>query len=203
MSIEFYNKNAEEFYNGTVNADMSATCDKFLQYIKPGGQILDAGCGSGRDSLYFLNRGYKVVSMDASEKMVEVSSLLTGQKTLLMKFEEIDFQNQFDGVWACASLLHVPKSNIVDVLKKLVISLREKGVFFASFKYGNNEIIRDERLFNSYDEDSLKDLMKSVPELECIDIWITQDVRPGREGEPWVSCIYRKTKRGICYGTKY
>lgn len=192
MSIEFYNKNAEEFYNGTVNADMSATCDKFLIYVNPGGQILDTGCGSGRDSLYFLNRGYKVVSMDASEKMVKVSSLLTGQKTLLMKFEEIDFQNQFDGVWACASLLHVPKSDIEDVLKKLVISLREKGVFFASFKYGNNEIIKDERLFNSYDEDSLKDLMRSVPELECIDIWITQDVRPGREGESWVSCIYRK-----------
>jgi SAM-dependent methyltransferase len=189
MSIEFYNKNAEEFYNGTVNADMSATCDKFLKYIKHGGKILDAGCGSGRDSLYFLKRGYEVVSIDASEEMVKMSSRLTGQKTLKMRFDEINFDTEFDGVWACASLLHVPKSDIEEVLRKLVKSLKTEGILFASFKYGNNELIRDNRLFNSYDEDGLQDLLKMVAELELIDIWKTQDVRPGREGESWVSCI--------------
>lgn len=192
MSIEFYNKNAEEFYNGTVNADMSATCDKFLKYIKHGGRILDVGCGSGRDSLYFLKRGYEVVSVDASEKMVESSSLLTGQKTILMRFDEIRFENEFDGIWACASLLHVPKSDIEDILRKLVKGLKTEGILFASFKYGNNEVIRDERLFNSYDEEGLQGLLRSTPELKLIDIWKTQDVRPGREGESWVSCICKK-----------
>lgn len=189
MSIEFYNKNAEEFYIGTVNVDMTAICERFLQYVTQGGRILDTGCGSGRDSLYFLKRGYKVVSMDASEKMVEASSLLTGQKTLLMRFEEINFENEFDGIWACASLLHVPKSKINEIFKRLLISLKAKGVFFASFKYGNNEVIRDERLFNSYDEDSLKDILSSLQGLEIIDIWKTQDARPGREDEFWVNSI--------------
>ena len=81
MSIEYYNKNAEEFYNATASADMSETCNKFLKYVAPGGKILDAGCGSGRDSLYFIKRGYEVVSFDASEEMVRLSGELTGQQT--------------------------------------------------------------------------------------------------------------------------
>lgn len=110
MTIEFYNKYAEEFYNATVSANMSETCNKFLKHVAPGGKILDAGCGSGRDSLYFIKRGYEVVSFDASEEMVRLSGELTGQQTLLMKFEDIDFKDEFDGIWACASLLHVPKT---------------------------------------------------------------------------------------------
>jgi len=196
MSIEFYNTNAEDFYIGTVNADMSETCDKFLQYVKQGGRILDAGCGSGRDSLYFLKQGYEIVSIDASEEMVKMSSRLTGQKTLKMRFDEINFDTEFDGVWACASLLHVPKSDIEEVFNKLLKSLKTEGILFASFKYGNNELIRDKRLFNSYDEDGLQDLLRTVTELELIDIWKTQDVRPGREGESWVSCICKNKGAG-------
>ncbi len=192
MSIEFYNKNAEQFFNETLNADMSAICEKFLKYIKHGSRILDAGCGSGRDSLYFLKRGYEVVSIDASEEMARMSSQLTGQKTLKMRFDEINFDSEFDGIWACASLLHVPKADIKEVLYKIVKSLKNEGVLFASFKYGNNEIIREERLFNSYDEDGLRDLLSTFAQLKLIEIWKTQDVRPGRETEFWVNCICKK-----------
>lgn len=192
MSIEYYDKNARDYYEATVNADMSDACDRFLNYVIQGGRILDAGCGSGRDSLYFIRRGYDVVSIDGSQEMVEFSSRLTGQKTLQMKFEEIDFRNEFDGVWACASLLHVPKSEIQNALSKLVLSLKARGILYVSFKYGNHEILRDQRLFNSYDEDGLKELLQSAPELELISIWETKDVRPGREDEFWINCICRK-----------
>lgn len=192
MSIEFYNKNAEQFYNETLNADMSMICDKFLKYIKQGSRILDVGCGSGRDSLCFLKRGCEVVSIDASEEMVKMSSRLTGQNTLKMRFDEIDFDSEFDGIWACASLLHVPKADIKEVLYKIINSLKNDGVLFASFKYGNNEIIRDNRLFNSYDEDGLQDLLRTFAQLQLIEIWKTQDVRPGREAEFWVNCICKK-----------
>ena len=194
MSIEFYNKNADEFYNGTVSADMSVTCEKFLKYVVADGKILDAGCGSGRDSLYFMKRGYEVVSFDASEQMVKFSSELTGQKTLHMKFQEVDFKKEFDGVWACASLLHVTRSEMKDVLNKVVGSLKVNGIFFASFKYGDGEVLRDERLFNSYNENSLKKLMAEIEHLEVVEIWTTQDVRPGRENEKWVSCLCKNTK---------
>ena len=192
MSIEYYDKNARDYYEATVNADMSDACDRFLSYVKQGGRILDAGCGSGRDSLYFIQRGFDLVSIDGSQEMVEFSSRLTGQKTLQMKFEEIDFRNEFDGVWACASLLHVPKSEIQNVLRKLVISLKTDGILYLSFKYGNHEILRDQRLFNSYDKDGLLELLQSAPELELISIWETKDVRPGRGDESWINCVSRK-----------
>ena len=192
MTIEFYNKNAEEFYNATVSADMSETCERFLKYIVPGGKILDAGCDSGRDSLYFLKSGYKVVSIDASEEMVRLSSKLTGQQTLLMKFEDVDFKDEFDGIWACASLLHVPKAKIKSVMTKLAQALKENGIFFGSFKYGEGEEFRGERLFNFYDENSLRVLISEIKQLEILEIWITEDVRPGKEGEMWASCLCRR-----------
>ena len=192
MTIEFYNKYAEEFYNATVSADMSETCDKFLKYIAPGGKILDAGCGSGRDSLYFIKHGYKVVSIDASEEMVRLSSKLTGQQTLLMKFEDIDFKDEFDGIWACASLLHVPKMEIKGVMTRLAQALKENGIFYGSFKYGEGEEFRGERLFNFYDENSLRALISEIKQLEVLEILVTEDVRPGKEGEMWVNCLCKK-----------
>jgi SAM-dependent methyltransferase len=192
MTIEFYNKYAEEFYNATVSADMSETCDKFLKYIAPGGKILDAGCGSGRDSLYFIKHGYKVMSIDASEEMVRLSSKLTGQQTLLMKFEDIDFKDEFDGIWACASLLHVPKMEIKGVMTRLAQALKENGIFYGSFKYGEGEEFRGERLFNFYDENSLRALISEIKQLEVLEILVTEDVRPGKEGEMWVNCLCKK-----------
>lgn len=192
MTIEFYNKNAEEFYNATVSADLSETCNKFLKYVAPGGKILDAGCGSGRDSLYFIKHGYKVVSIDASEEMVRLSSKLTGQQTLLMKFEDIDFKDEFDGIWACASLLHVPKMEIKGVMTRLAQALKENGIFYGSFKYGEGEEFRGERLFNFYDENSLRALISEIKQLEVLEILVTEDVRPGKEGEMWVNCLCRK-----------
>ena len=189
MSIDFYNKNAEEFYSGTVNADMSVTCEKFLGLIKEGGKILDAGCGSGRDSLYFMKRGYEVVSIDGSEEMVKMSSELTGQKTLQMRFQDIDFVNEFDGVWACASLLHVGKSEIGKVLGKIGTAMKDGGIFFASFKYGEGEVERDGRVFSNFTEVSLREVLGGF---EVVEVWVTQDVRPGREDERWVSCLVRK-----------
>jgi 2-polyprenyl-3-methyl-5-hydroxy-6-metoxy-1,4-benzoquinol methylase len=192
MSIEFYNKNAVNFINGTVSADMSETWDKFLIYVSPGGRILDAGCGSGRDTLFFKYKGYDVLAFDASEEMVRLSSALTGQQTLMMRFEDLEFRNEFDGVWACASLLHVSKADISRVLDRIAASMRVGGVFFASFKYGEGEVERNARVFNCYDENSLRELLLSVSGLETVDVWVTSDVRPGRENERWVNCLCRK-----------
>lgn len=193
MSIEYYNKNAEEFYQGTVSADMSETCNKFLKYVVPGGRILDAGCGSGRDSLYFIKRGYKVVSFDASEEMVRLSSALTGQQTLLMKFEDVNFKDEFDGIWACASLLHVPKAEIKGILRKLIQGLKKNGIFYMSFKYGEGEEHRGERFFNFYDESNIRSLLNEVIKLEVYEIWVTKDVRPGKEDEKWVNLLCVKS----------
>lgn len=192
MSIEFYNKNAIVFFEGSVNADMSATYDEFLKQVKSAGKILDAGCGSGRDAKFFLNKGYTVTAFDASDEMVRLSTELTGQKILKMTFQEINFNEEFDGIWACASLLHISKAEIDDVLNKLVKSLKPKGILFASFKNGTTESMKDDRLFNSYTEDTLRSQFGKHEELSIIKIWKTHDVRPDRIDEYWVSIICRK-----------
>ncbi len=192
MSLDFYNKNSKEFFDNTVSADMTEAYIDFLKYIEPNGKILDAGCGSGRDSLFFLGKGFSVVSIDASDEMVRLSSELTGQKTIKMMFQDMNFNDEFDGVWACASLLHVSKNEIDDVIERISNSLKGNGIFYASFKYGGGEIVRDGRLFNSYNEETLKTLIEMQKNLEVLKIWKTQDVRPDRENEYWVNVLCKK-----------
>jgi len=192
MSIEFYNINAAEFFNNTVSADMTETYEEFLKYVKPEGIVLDAGCGSGRDTALFLSKGFSVLAFDASDEMVRLSSELTGHKTIKIRFQDICFNEEFDGIWACASLLHVSRDEIHNVIDKIANSLKAEGIFYASFKYGDEEIIRDGRLFNSYNEETLKSLIEKQKNLTVIRVWKTQDVRPDRKDEFWINVLCKK-----------
>ncbi|MDP4117403.1 MAG: class I SAM-dependent methyltransferase [Bacteroidota bacterium] len=199
-SENYYNQNAKEFYAGTVNVDMNEAYKPFLDIVKPGGHILDAGCGSGRDSLYFIRNGYKVTAMDASEAMVELASELTGQKVLMLRFQDISFKDEFDGIWARASLLHVNRIEINDVLSKLSQALRKDGIICASFKYGDAEGERDGRYFNCYDEAALELLLSRHTELEVVEIWKSQDARPDKKNEYWAGFLARKISAGADEG---
>ena len=193
-NIEYYNENAEEFYNSTVNTDMSNLYADFLSRILPGGVILDAGCGSGRDSKYFLEHGFEVVAFDASSEMCNRASKLLNRKVLNLRFDEIDFENCFDGIWACASLLHVPPADMSDTLLKLKKSLKKNGIFYASFKSGIGVTDKVSRSFTNYDEKSIKELFNEAG-FEVLDIKSTHDNRPGREEEAWTNIIVRNTER--------
>ena len=118
MSLSFYDAHAKEYAALTVKADMSPAYDRFLAYLPAGAAILDAGCGSGRDSLCFMKKGYDVTMLDASGEMCKCAEALTGQKALCMGFHEIEFADRFDGIWACASLLHVSEKELENVLGK-------------------------------------------------------------------------------------
>ena len=144
-TINYYNENAETFYQNTVDIDLEPFYEKFLRYIPDKGKILDVGCGSGRDSLYFINNGYDVTSIDASEEMVKLSSALTGQSTIHLRIEDIDYQNKFNGIWACASLLHIENILTEKVLISLGNALKKNGVLYASYKYGANTSILEGR----------------------------------------------------------
>ena len=143
-NIEYYNKNAEAFFEGTVNADMSLWRDKFEKYVSSGGRILDAGCGSGRDSKAFIQHGYSVVAFDASKEMCRMASELIGQEVWQMKFDEISFNEEFDGIWACASLLHVHGEELPKTLESLRKALIKSGIIYVSFKYGDGLKVRSE-----------------------------------------------------------
>lgn len=204
-TISYYDKHAEEFCRETKDADMRFCRDKFLNLLEQKNDIqdikdrdrlnihiLDAGCGSGRDAKAFLDAGYQVTAMDASIKMCEEAEKQLNGQVLCLRFEELIFKQAFDGIWACASLLHVSYKEIDDVLKRLWNALKENGVLYASFKYGDGERVVKGRDFYDYKEVTLKNLM--INNGFCIeDIFITQDVRKNREMERWINVLAGKS----------
>ena len=193
QTISYYDKNAEEFCKNTIDADMSFCRDKFLKYLNVGASILDAGCGSGRDSVAFKQLGYHVTAMDASLEICKEAEKVLGQKVICETFEELDDENVYDGIWACASLLHVPKESMREVLYRLKHALKDGGVLYASFKYGEEEKVVNGRLFRYYNVQSLKTLMRENG-FGILELFVTWDVREGRSEEKWVNVV--GVKRG-------
>ena len=193
----YYNEKAKEFFEGTAYVDMSRQYKDFLANLPEGGFILDAGCGSGRDSLFFKKLGYQVVAMDGSIEMCKLASEYIGQEVVFSRFQEVDVkkltdgQHLFDGIWASASLLHVPSSEIEGVLSKLKDALKQDGIFYASFKYGDFEGERNGRYFYDLKEDTARVLFTKVG-FKVEKMWITGDVREGRGDETWVNILVRK-----------
>ncbi len=192
-TIDYYNMNAKAFCDSTQNTDMSYCQNKFLNYLGQGSSILDAGCGSGRDSRFFLDNGYNVTSIDASEEICKIASEYISRKVECIRFEEINSENTFDGIWACASLLHIAKDELPNALRKLYRALKTEGVLYASFKYGNNEEIKDNRYFSNFNEEQLSKLIGDNTDFKIDEIFITNDARPEREHEQWINIIVKKS----------
>ena len=194
ITEEYYNsaRNAMDFYERTINYDLTSVYKPFIEQLRPGGHILDAGCGPGRDILYFIKNGFMVTGIDASEEMVKIASGLTGRYITRMRFQEIDITNEFDGIWANASLLHVNRSEMHDVLIRLFKALKNGGVFYATFKYGNREEEINGRLFNFYDEDSWNGVIKGIPGLAPINVSKCEDNREDHKCEYWLHILIKK-----------
>ena len=190
-TLEYYQKNADLFVEGTVSVDMHDAHMRFLRMLLPHAYILDFGCGSGRDAKAFLDQGYQVDAVDGSPELCCMASELIGKPVKQMLFDDLSVSNQYDGIWACASILHLPRRNLVDVLPKISNALKTDGVLYASFKYGSYEGMRDGRYFTDFTEESLGNLMDEVPSLLIVDTWITDDVRPERE-ERWINTLARR-----------
>ena len=194
-TINYYNLNAKKFIENTQNADMHLTQDKFLQLLPESASILDFGCGSGRDTKYFLEKGYQVVATDGSAELCRLASSFTGIKVKEMLFQELDEIGVYDGIWACSSILHLPKQELLPVIRKMCIALKDNGVIYTSFKYSNFEGERNGRYFTDFTEDIFREFIKVIPELMIEDQWITLDVRPGRGEEKWLNLILQKNQK--------
>jgi SAM-dependent methyltransferase len=191
MTIDFYNRNGDDFFSRTKDLDMTFSYEPFLALVPAGGHILDAGCGSGRDTKAFLARGYGVTAFDASETMARLASENTGLPVLHMTFDDMTFENAFDGVWTCASLLHVPHAEMDGVFQKFIRALKPGGVWYLSFKVGAGEQIRSERLFSYFTEPGLREFIGRYPALKLIQIWESADTRPEMQHERWLNAIVR------------
>lgn len=191
-TIDYYNRHASDFQRCTESVDMGAHYNRFEVHLRPGARILDAGCGVGRDTKYFIEKGYDVIAFDASLEMVRMSTELTGIDVLLTTFEDFHSEQLFDGIWACASLLHLERNILLVVLESLVSMLLAKGVFYMSFKYGDKTYTKDDRYFNCYDEKAFKELVARIDGLEIVDLYQSSDVRKDRTNEYWLNAIVRK-----------
>lgn len=190
-SIEYYNQNAAEYFDNTVDIDMQENWERFTDLLPEGGSILDLGCGSGRDSAYFISHGFDVTAMDASEEMCDLASIHIGQDVLQMTFDEMDFDEVFDGVWACASLLHVPGNEIEKIFSKVINSLKINGVLYMSFRYGDFEGNRDGRFYKDYRTKTLKELIVKHDNLELIEMQKCGDNRQDSD-IVWIYALVRK-----------
>lgn len=192
-TIEYYNQNAGRFVQGTLSVDFAATQERFLAKLSVGAFILDFGCGSGRDTKYFLDKGYLVEATDGSAQLCKMAREYTGIRVKQMLFEDLDGSEKYDGIWACSSILHLDKRALKDVLKKMAAALKAGGVVYTSFKYGDFEGERNGRYFVDFTPETFGEYMQEVPELQIEEYWITGDVRPGRSEEKWLNLILRKS----------
>lgn len=193
-TIDYYDKNATEYSESTIGVDFSATQERFLRYIPSHAKILDFGCGSGRDAKYFLDKGYDVDAIDGSKEFCRLASVYTGITVKQMLFQELASVNEYDGIWACASILHLQKDDLILVLHKMATALKNTGVIYASFKYGTFFGERQGRYFTDFNEERLTEILALVPELQYREFWISSDVRPDRSDEKWLNVILsRKT----------
>ncbi|WP_195989461.1 class I SAM-dependent methyltransferase [Clostridium sp. D53t1_180928_C8] len=189
-TLKFYNKNSKVYIETTLSIDMSNLYNEFLKSIPKDGYILDLGCGSGRDSKAFLDKGYNVTSVDGSKELAKSASKVIGQEVLVSRFEDLSLVDKFDGIWACASLLHVNRKNIVDVIRSISLNLNDNGVFYMSFKYGTDEYIDEKgRYFNCYTEESFNELINLIQGLKVKKIYKTIDIVPGRGDITWLNII--------------
>jgi 2-polyprenyl-3-methyl-5-hydroxy-6-metoxy-1,4-benzoquinol methylase len=185
----FYNQKSNDYFKATVDADMTSVQEKFLAYIPKGGSILDAGCGSGRDTKSFIDMGYQVTAFDASESLCLLASKHTGIKVIHSTFIEFTSSEKFDGIWACASLLHVPRDQLSKTLAHLSKYLKTSGHIYCSFKLGNNDVEHEGRYFNNQCETSIKGYMPEY--IKVIDLWKSEDKTTLQRQQAWLNLILK------------
>lgn len=188
MTLEFYENNAEQFAQDTLNVDMSALYQRFLVLLPPSSRILDAGCGAGRDSAAFLQRSFQVEAFDASAKLVDIAQRVSGIAVQHSTFLNFSSEQPFAGIWACASLLHVPAISMPATLQHLAGLLQADGVIYVSFKYGEDDVERNGRQFTNCTEQRLHNFLQGTG-LSIKETWLTGDQRPDRANEQWLNAI--------------
>lgn len=191
-TLDYYDRHAEAYRDDTVNVSMKYSYDRFLFYLPKTGRLLDFGCGSGRDAKYFMSRGFAVDAVDGSAVQAELTSAWLGQPVRVMDFADLSEENAYEGIWACASILHCPWDELQDVFAKMMKALKKEGVIYSSFKLGDFEGWRDERYYTDLTVERLFQLLKDFDNCLLLECWKSHDQRPGRFDEMWLNFIVRR-----------
>ncbi len=192
QTLDYYAQDPDTFVSGTLSADMSEVRSRFLSYLPPEGIILDFGCGSGRDTKAFLEAGYRVEATDGSDELCVRASAYTGIPVRKMLFSELDYTDRYDGIWACASILHLPREELLNVFGKIASALKTGGVLYTSFKYGDFEGMRGGRYYTDFTEETLQTFLTKTKELQIKEMWIAGDSLPERRDLRWINVLAEK-----------
>lgn len=191
-TLDYYRENAEDFIKRTKDTEFNSMQDRFVKQLEPHARILDFGCGSGRDALAFRKRGFQVEAIDGTEAFARQAELL-GIPSRHLLYNQFEDENRFDGIWACASLLHLSDEELSDTLARIRRALKPGGYFYCSMKEGDFQGMRDGRWFHDQTPDSLREILETSG-FEIVELYESQDVRPEQKGRPWVNAISRKSR---------
>jgi SAM-dependent methyltransferase len=136
-TLQFYRSNARSYADWAKAP--STRLRGFLALLPSGGSILELGCGAGNHSAVMLAEGFEVRATDGSPEMAEIASQRLGHAVEAMRFDQLDAHEAYDGVWASACLLHVPRDELAGILSRIHRALRPSGVFYASYKMGEGD----------------------------------------------------------------
>lgn len=189
MTVAYYDVHAQAYFDATVSVDMSALRARFLSCLAPGGRVLDLGCGSGRDLRAFAAARYDAIGLDASAELAALARAHSGREVMVQPFEAMSFDREFDGIWACASLLHVAPEDLPDVFSRCGRALKEGGTIYASFKLGTGARLDGQRMFTDLTPRDVEVLLKNA-RLTLVELWVSDDLVAGRSGR-WVNFLAR------------
>lgn len=191
-TIDYYNANAQKYFDTTVGADMSKQYDLFLKYVRENGRILDFGCGSGRDSFSFKKMGYKVDAIDGSEELCKLARERVGVNAQCMNFLDFEAHEEYDGIWACATLLHLKKPELIDVLSRLRDGLVYDGCLYTSLKNGTGEEVTPEGRYYLYlPKEEFLDLSSDAG-LQMVDYSASKSTCNPNETRFWNSYVLKR-----------
>lgn len=186
LTQKYYSKNAKRFFDETVGLDLSVSCEAFIEYLEPGAKVLDLGCGSGRDSKFFLDRGFNLESWEPNNDLAELAEQYLLRPVRRSAALEISNQDKFNGIWCSASLLHLHEADFKIFLETMPASLLPGGIFYASFKWGEGEIINEGRFFLMMNECRIRSYFQRIPNLRILKLVKRPDHRVERQGQFWL-----------------
>ena len=203
-TLNYYDENAVEFVCQTLSIDMHDLYELFINQLPQRDTqcILDVGCGSGRDANYFAKQGYEVTAIDASAELIQwarqhhMSSRITWVHLDFSSIEKQAWENKFTGIWACASLLHVPFLELPCIIESLLETLTDDGVMYLSFKYGEGERIDNERFFCNMNESRWTTIVANIPQVIEYDIWLSAYKRADCK-DAWFNVMIKRENNPI------
>lgn len=191
-TIRYYDENVDDYILKTRGVDMTPQWQAFTSLLPDGGHILDLGCGSGRDSRYFLDKGFLVSAVDPSPALAAAAEKYLGQPVGVHGAQQVCDENKYDGIWACASLIHVPGRQLPETLVKLATALKPSGILYISYKMAATD---DQDEIGCYiNRISQTDLIRLLEELPSVSIskrWLTVSAIPGSE-DKWLNILCQK-----------